>query len=479
MYLLAFVGPTVGVGQHVLFGAGGETALHPAILAATIVAVILMFLLPRRFVVGPLLFLSIMSPLGQRVMVGSFHFQIFRILVAFAWIRLLVQRYGSEGQSSKIKINSVDKTVIFYTIACIICYTLLWQDSAAFFDEVGKAYNVLGFYFAFRFFIRDRKDVKRAIKVLAVTAVPIAVVMLNEQITGRNILGVFGGVPEYSAIRDGYVRSQGPFSVYLTAGAFGATVLPLMLCLWHKRSHLMATVGLIAALTITITSRTSTAISAALGTVIALALWPLRERMRWVRRGLVATLVTLHLVMKAPVWALIARIDIVGGSTGWHRFKIVDNLIHHFWEWWLLGSNNYWNWEGGDDMWDTANQYVNTGESTGLLSLIFFIAAIVYCFKYLGRARKAAGRDSQQAWFLWLFGAALFSNLIAFMGISYYDQTSIYWYLLLAMIVAATGAGVQARSAFGVSKPSSQPELAEWQLQPQEQEPGLNEILAG
>ena len=106
--------------------------------------------------------------------------------------------------------------------------------------------------------------------------------MLNEQMTGRNILGVFGGVPQYSAIREGYIRSQGPFSVYLTAGAFGATVLPLMLCLWYKRSHVVTTVGLIAALTITVTSRTSTAISAALATIIALALWPLREKMRWV-----------------------------------------------------------------------------------------------------------------------------------------------------------------------------------------------------
>ena len=72
--------------------------------------------------------------------------------------------------------------------------------------------------------------------------------------------------------------------------------------------------------------------------------------------------------MKGPVWALLGKLDIVGGSTGWHRYKIVDNCIRHFWDWWLLGSNNYWTWEGGDDMWDLANQYVATAEGTGLLS---------------------------------------------------------------------------------------------------------------
>ena len=245
MYTLAFVGPEAGLGHHVLFGADGETSVHPVVLIATIVAIILMFVVPRKWVVAPLLFLSIMSPLGQRVMVGSFHFQIFRILVIFAWIRLLIERFGIEGQASRIRINSVDKAVIFYTLTCVFCYTLLWQSSAAFFDEVGKSYNVLGFYFAFRFFIRNRKDVERTITLLIFTALPIAAVMLNEQMTGRNILGIFGGVPEHSAIREGYIRSQGPFTVYLTAGAFGATLLPLVLCLWYKRgSRWVASLGL-------------------------------------------------------------------------------------------------------------------------------------------------------------------------------------------------------------------------------------------
>jgi hypothetical protein len=440
MQLLAIIaGPEVGLGKHALFGAGGESSVHPAVIAATIVAVLLMFALPRKHVLAPLLFLTLLTPPGQRIMVGTLHFQIFRILVIFAWMRLLALRYGSEGPSSRIKINSVDKAVIFYSISCIVCYTLLWQDSAAFFDEVGKAYSALGFYFVFRFFIRDQKDVERAIVTLAVTASFIAPIMLNEQITGRNVLAIFGGVPEFTAVREGYLRSQGPFSVFLTAGAFGATLIPLFLCLWHKGgSRLFATLGIVAALTITITSRTSTAISACLASAIGLGMWAFRDKMSLVRRGLVMIVIGLHLVMKAPVWSLIARIDIVGGSTGWHRFKIIDNFVKHFWDWWLLGSNNYWNWEGGDDMWDTANQYVSTGETTGLLSLIFFLAAVVFCFKYLGKARKAAGSNSGQAWFFWLLGVALFSNLVAFFGICYFDQTMIYWYLLLAMIVAAT-----------------------------------------
>jgi len=92
-------------------------------------------------------------------------------------------------------------------------------------------------------------------------------------------------------------------------------------------------------------------------------------------------------------------------------------------------------------MWDTANQYVNVGETSGLLSLILFMAGVIYCFKFLGKARRAAEQDRQNARFFWLFGVAMFSNLVAWFGISYYDQTQIYWYLILAMVIAVSAPG--------------------------------------
>jgi hypothetical protein len=39
---------------------------------------------------------------------------------------------------------------------------------------------------------------------------------------------------------------------------------------------------------------------------------------------------------------------------------------------------------------------------------------------------------------LWGVGATLFSNAVAFVGIWYFDQSSLIWYTLLAMICAIT-----------------------------------------
>jgi hypothetical protein len=48
--------------------------------------------------------------------------------------------------------------------------------------------------------------------------------------------------------------------------------------------------------------------------------------------------------MKAPVWFLIARIDLAGGSSGYHRAMLIDTFLRHFGDWWLLGTKDAFSW---------------------------------------------------------------------------------------------------------------------------------------
>jgi hypothetical protein len=229
---------------------------------------------------------------------------------------------------------------------------------------------------------------------------------------------------------------MGPFNHPILAGTFGATLLPLFGALWLKRKKYRGTLtlGLVAGATIMIASFSSTPLMACIAVFVALCFWPLRNWMRLVRWSFVGLLISLHMVMKAPVWALIGRTDLIGGSAGYHRQMLVDQFIRKFWDWFLLGTkeNAQWGW----DMWDTANQYVAIGQDSGILPLIGFVAAIVYAFKYLGKARKACEGNRNEELFFWALGAALFSHVVGFFGIYYFDQTMISWYALLAMISA-------------------------------------------
>jgi hypothetical protein len=246
-----------------------------------------------------------------------------------------------------------------------------------------------------------------------------------------------GGIDVVPSIRDGKIRSQGAFGHPILAGTFAATLIPLLLALWKSgRSKLIASVGLGSALAMVYTSASSTPMLAVFAGLLALCFWPIRRSMRVVRWSIVGFLVVAQIFMKAPVWFLIARMDMVGASSGYHRAELVDVFIRHFFDWWLVGTNSGGSW--GWEMFDLSNQYVSIGESGGVLAFFFFIALISRSFGRLGRARKATQGRRSHEWLVWFLGAALFAHVVGFFGISYWDQTQVAWFVLLAMISAAT-----------------------------------------
>jgi hypothetical protein len=129
---------------------------------------------------------------------------------------------------------------------------------------------------------------------------------------------------------------------------------------------------------------------------------------------------------------LIARVDLTGGSSSDHRYEILNQCIRHFTEWVLIGTKNYASW--GFGLWDLGNQYVFVADTAGLIPLVAFLAMIVLGFKYSGIARRAAQGDKRQQLLIWALGASLFANVVAFFGISYFDQTIVAWYGMLAMM---------------------------------------------
>jgi hypothetical protein len=241
---------------------------------------------------------------------------------------------------------------------------------------------------------------------------------------------------------------------------FGGALIPWFLWLWTTgKSRILACAGIAGATAMAITSNSSTSLLALGGSVVGLAFWPLRKQMRLVRWGLALSLVTLHLVMKAPVWALIAHIDLTGSSSGDHRYKLMDNCIRHFSDWWLIGYQYYNNW--GWDMWDLCNQFVVIALTGGLLTLIFYIAIFKRSFAAIGNARKDVNGDRAREWLLWCLGVDLFANVVSHFGINYMAQLMMSVFPLLACIsVAAYEAKQSTTERLDVPKDQLEPALA-------------------
>jgi hypothetical protein len=426
------------------FGGGaGSTLLHPVAAIMLLLAALLILSLPRQRAIVPYLLMLFLEPMGQVIVAGGIHFPLPRVVFLLGLLKFAISKPPRNTGRLPGGFGPMDKAVVGLAVSFALAFMLLYQDSGAVINRLGYLVDTLGAYFLLRSLIREEEDIRRVIKVFAVIAIISSIGMLNEQRTGQNVFGMFGGhrgdgLPlSVCAVRDGKIRAQGPFGVYLEAGVFGATLFPLFLWLWQDRgSRKIAAAGMVASAIMAWACSSSTPMMAYAGIIVALAFWPLRERMRTIRWGLLLTLVSLHLVMKAPVWALIARVDLTGSSTSYQRYELIDAAIRHFTDWMLVGAKDYNTW--GWSLWDLADQYVLFALQGGLATLVFFILLIKRSFGRIGDARKLVRGDTQWEWRLWCLGAALFGYVMAWFGTASDSQMQVSWLALFAIIAAAT-----------------------------------------
>jgi hypothetical protein len=429
------------------FGGGATaTILHPAVLVVMLLATVLFFVLPRKFVIVPVIVTTFVIPLGQQFYIAGIHLFIYRILILLAFIRALVTKAPNQKSIYVGGWNSIDTAFAYYVVISAAATMAQNPDAGAFVNQIGYLWDYLLGYLLMRSLIRDENDTFLVIKCFAGLMVLLAGAMVIEQMKMVNVFGLLGGVNAVPELREGKIRSQGVFQHSLTAGTFAATAIPLFFLLWKNgKAKFFAVVGIAAATVMTITTQTSTSLLTFAAGVCVVFLWPLRKKMKTVRTGLVVVLVGLHLVMKAPVWFLIARIDLTGSSSSYQRAELIDQFVNHFSSWWLIGTKDAATW--GWDMWDAQNMYVSVGEAGGLAALIFYILVISRSFARLGNARKHA-KTKRQEWFLWFLGAAVFANVVAFFGVNYFDQSRIAWFALISMVCACTVPMLKSGPAF-------------------------------
>ena len=409
---------------------GGDTSVTLLALVLLLLAMVLVFGLRRKYVIIPLLVGGLLVPFEAVVVIAGFHFPALRLLLSAAWLRILLRR-----DIRVPRLNSIDKAFLVWALGGAFCFCILWGTVSAVTNRFGFLWTTLGSYFLVRSLIREKADVVRAVRVLAITMAIIAPALLFEHLTQRNLFAIVGS-PEISAVRDGAIRAEGPFRHPIIAGTISAMLLPLYVGLWPqaKQYRKVLALGMVASVVMAISSASSTPLMTCAAGTLGLIMWRYRGWLRVARWGLAGTVVGLHLVMKAPVWMLIARTGGAIGGSGYHRAMLIDNFIRHFGEWWLIGTRTNADW--GFDMWDVDNAFVGAGVGGGVITFVAFIALLVCAYRQVGKSRLLARKSGTDQFLIWAMGASLFANTVGFFGIVYFDQSVLVWYSLLAMISA-------------------------------------------
>jgi hypothetical protein len=145
-------------------------------------------------------------------------------------------------------------------------------------------------------------------------------------------------------------------------------------------------------------------------------------------------------MMNDPVYFLMARIDITGGSTGWHRAELIRSAIEHLNEWWAVGTDRTRDWmptgiHASDYQTDITNFYLQMGVWGGLLLMFLFVAGLWVAFSEIGRTLRARSDiRAHDQFMLWTLGSIMFGHAANFFSISYFDQTVVFLYLVFACI---------------------------------------------
>jgi hypothetical protein len=402
-----------------------------SILFTFVTAGMLLFF-PRGQALVPLLLGAAYVPITQSVEIGPLHFPVIRLLICTGFLRVLIRKERPFGG-----VCILDRVMVLWAFWAVT--SAAFHKSGVFVYRLGVVYDSLGSYLLFRVFIQGLEDLPNVVKAVCVVLSPLALTMAVERTTGKNPLALVGFAMDAVEFRGGHYRAHGPFAHPILSGSVGAVCLPLALSLWRSNRRL-ACLGVAASGTILFSSGSSGPLMAAASVLAALATWRIRQHLRTIRWAAVLLVLALNAVMNAPVYYLMQRIDLVGGSTGWYRARLIESSIEHLDEWWLAGTDYTRHWmptgiTANSDHVDMVNYYLQMGVWGGLLLTALFVGALVVAFSRVGQAlRLNENGPTEEQFLIWTLGCVLLGHAVTFFSISYFDQTFIFLQLALASI---------------------------------------------
>ncbi len=417
----------------------GENVLHPAGIALTVLMMVALLAVPRKYMTAPMIVAACLLTTEQRVVVAGLDFTALRVLTCIGLFRVAVA-----GDLWKIRLNRMDWCFLGYLLSGAFFYVARELSLSSLAYRSGVMLDGMGAYFLFRGVVENSNRVKGVCLQMAVACILLGVFMIVELGSGRNVFHVFGGVSEFSIVRDGAVRAQAAFSHPIMAGTFGATSFSLCVGIARcGRGRLfVGSLGAIGAVMLCIAAHSSGPVIALAMGLLSIALWQVRGYLRPLVWSISGLLLILHLVREKPVWHLIGRLSELVGGTGYHRYMLIDAFVQNWREWFVRGvaSTAHWGW----GLQDVTNQYVLEGVRGGALTLAFFVATLVFAFRAVGAGRRIAaklpglGRAARvrEEFFVWMLGVCLVTHCVSWISVSYFGQMSMFFYLELAMISA-------------------------------------------
>jgi len=397
--------------------------IYQTTILATFVSMALVIAVPKKYFLLPFVLVACFIPADQRALIFGLDFTPLRMLIVVGFLRTIIL-----SERLTFKWNRFDRLVIAWAFCGAIIFVIQWANMRTLIYTCGMLFDIIGLYWLFRINITSWNDIKLTIKILAISSLAMAVLVGFEWVSGKNPFAIMGRV--HTVTRQGRYRCQASFPHSIMLGLFWTTIFPLFIGLARTEQQKIYWAAAAASIFIVAATASSTPYLTMLVVIIILCGYKWRQYMRFAAWGLIASIIALHVIMKGPVWSLIANMTVVPGSTGYHRFILIDRAIHYFNEWAILGTRSTEHW--GSGLLDITNQYITEGIRGGLITLILFLVMLYMALRLLLHL-SIQYREYNQRFLVWCFFAVIVGHCIAFFGVSYFGQMRMWWSMSLAI----------------------------------------------
>ncbi|MBL7106273.1 MAG: hypothetical protein ISS77_01530 [Phycisphaerae bacterium] len=352
-------------------------------------------------------------------------FTVLRILILAGILRMTLA-----PEPVKTRFNKFDKILVAWVLCGSAIYILQHAEFSAVINRSGYLFDALGMYWLFRLHIKSWDDIHMAVKIFAACAIFLALLVAVERLRGENPFTYLGRV--ITAERLGKYRCQAAFPHAIMLGLFWATLVPLFAAFVRfEKSKLLYFAGIISSIFMIFCTASSTPVLVLIGLALFLAVYKYRIYGKLIFLCSCFVALGLHIVMNHSVWHLITYVNIVGGSTGWHRYYLIEQAANHFSEWAVFGTQQTSHW--GMGLADITNQYVLEGVRGGFITLIIFAYLLFTAVKSVG-GYSLRPLKTKYKWFGWCLCVSLLGHCMSFVGVAYFGQIMFLLYLTFAMV---------------------------------------------
>jgi len=405
-----------------------------------LVVILVVLAAPRRWALMGMMAGVLYLTQGQQLEIFGFNLYATRFIELAGFIRVITRR-----EFSFSRLSGLDR--VFLLLYIYSTGVFLLRSSEGQVNQIGTAVDAFLCYFAFRGLVGGIEDFRWFLRAFIILLAPYTLLVLFESLTWQNPFALLEGnnfgFGDWA--REGRIRCIGSFRHPSLLGTLGASFIPLYIGLaWAKVDRKLAFIGLGLCLLIVWASNSGGPANCAMIGIVGWLFWPARTRMRLVRRIMVVAIILLGMSMKAPIWYLPAKVSSLSGGDGWHRSYLMDVAFGNLDKWWVAGmplrdTKGWFAYDlGATGGADITNQFLYFGLTAGVASMILFFVLLYLAFRNLGKAmailRSSSNGMHQTECLLWSLGVMLVLHMFNWLGITYFDQSYVFWFMQLSMI---------------------------------------------